>query len=1036
MSRPYGTFSGYGNQRRNKHGDKGESSQSGSSRFDHEVRGRGGGQSRPPWLKGKDIGLYYRDRANAERSQRQISGNKAENSQSGSSAFEHEGHAKGERPGRPPWLKGKEIGLYYRDRALQTKKQMSSIKLPKNVLYNIEKVLDDSKGFYDKLYNNVAQTDNLNSILEKKYSHIYDSQFKRKFFNIVCGDIQENIGKAVLEKSGLERNNRLDEELLQEHTSKSYSTEYANMMKFRLKLPAYQKRLEILELVKNNQVVVISGETGCGKTTQVAQIILDDQILNHNGSITRIVCTQPRRISAISVAERVAAERAERLGVSVGFQIRLERIMARERGSITFCTSGMLLKYMEHDPALNNISHVILDEIHERSTESDFTIALLKLIISKRSDLKVLLMSATLNPESFSKYYNDCPMIHIPGFTYPVEELYLEDVLQVTRFKFSKYLEKYKKSETKGDNAWHMRDVYIRNLIGKYSKHVIEQLKNPNSEELSLELIAKLIKYICSTKPPGAILVFLPGIKDITYLHKMMTGVEYPRSQYVIYPLHSRMPTVDQKHIFKEPPEGVRKIIIATNIAEASITIEDVVYVIDSGKMKFLKFDLNKNVETLKPEWISLANSKQRRGRAGRVKPGICYHLYTRARERTFEQFPLPEMLTTRLETVILQIKILQLGKASSFLSCVMDPPLPKAVDLSLKLLTTLNALDYEENLTPLGYHLAQLPVDPRTGKMIIWAALFSCVEPIFAIAASLSFKNAFYCPLEKENEANEKKLELGINQYSDHIALAEALRRFECSYRDRNASNFCKEYFLSLNTLKLLSEMKTQFTQYLYEMKFLETDNPRDRNANRNSDNIQLVKAIVCAGLYPNIAIVRAATKHGLILWTPEDNRVVIHPSSINHKITHFPSRYITYFTKQRSSSTYLHDTTFVTAPILLFAAPNKQITKEKGVDYISLTSTEKIACDLRTARLIQNLQNEFNNLLEYKITHPGTVAWNSYEGELLNAIIDLACQEEVTLNISKGSDKDSEEEAEVLCEQDSWVSETPYNHCNRVNR
>ncbi|XP_033322028.2 ATP-dependent DNA/RNA helicase DHX36 isoform X1 [Megalopta genalis] len=994
MSRPYETSSEYGNQRRNKHGDKAESSQSGSSRFDHEVLARGGGQVRPPWLKGKDIGHYYRDRGNVERSQRQISGNKAENSQSGSS--EYEGHARGERPGRPPWLKGKEIGLYYRDRALHKQRQTSVIRLPRNIQHNIERVLDNSKGFYDKLYKNVAHTDNSDSILEKRYSHIYDSQFKRKFLNIVCGNIQENIEKAVLGKTGLERNSCLDEELLQEYERKSLSAEYANMLNFRLKLPAYQKRLEVLELIRNNQVVVISGETGCGKTTQVVQLILDDQILQRNGSITRIMCTQPRRISAISVAERVAAERAEKLGVSVGFQIRLERIMPRERGSITFCTNGMLLKYMERDPALNNISHVILDEIHERTTESDFTIALLKLIITKRPDLKVLLMSATLNPESFSKYYNDCPMIHIPGFTYPVIELYLEDVLESTRFRFNNYIEKSKEARTKADDV---SSLYIQNAVAyeKYPEYVTEQLKNANSEKLSLELIEKLIKYICNTKPPGAILVFLPGIKDITYLHKMLTGVEYPRNEYVIYPLHSRMPTVDQKNIFKEPPEGVRKIIIATNIAEASITIEDVVYVIDSGKMKTLKFDLSENVETLKPEWVSLANSKQRRGRAGRVKSGICYHLYTRARERTFEQFPLPEMLTTRLETIILQIKTLQLGKASSFLSSVMDPPHPKAIDLSLKLLTSLNALDCEENLTPLGYHLAQLPVDPRTGKMIIWAALFSCVEPVFAIAASLSFKNAFYCPLEKEDEANRKKFELGINQYSDHIALAEALRRFEYFYRKRNASNFCKEYFLSFNTLKLLSEMKTQFTQYLYEMKFLETDNPRDKNANRNSDNIQLVKAIVCAGLYPNVATVRLAMKHGVILYTSEDNRVDIHPSSINHKIYHCPGRYITYFTKQRSSSTYLLDTTFVTVPILLFAAGNQQITKGNKLHYINLTSTEKIACSLQTARLIQSLQNEFNNLLEYKVTHPGTVAWNGYEGELLNAIIDLACQEDV---------------------------------------
>ncbi|XP_076228414.1 ATP-dependent DNA/RNA helicase DHX36 isoform X2 [Nomia melanderi] len=972
MSHPYGSFSGHGNHQRRNKNDRTDNSQSGSSHFEHQGRGRGGGQGHPPWLKGKEIGLYYRDRGKARRMQ----------------------------------------------------KEAQVIKLPENIQHKIERILENSKGFYEKLYNNEVQVENTNSRMENKYTHIHDSQFKRMFLNIVSGNIQENIAKAVLVKSRIERDSDLDDKLLNEQRSKEFSEEYENMMKFRLKLPAYQKRLEIIELVNKNQVVVISGETGCGKTTQVAQFILDDQIKKGNGSTTRIMCTQPRRISAISVAERVAVERVERLGISVGFHIRLERTLPRDRGSITFCTTGMLLKFMQSDPALKNFSHIILDEIHERSTESDFIIALLKLIIPKRPDLKVLLMSATLNSERFSKYYNDCPMIHIPGFTYPVEEFYLEDVLVATQFKFNeppplpqnykKHLKKFKEVQSKRNEFSDIIDPYVRQLVAqrKYPRYVTDQLRNPNSEDLSLDLIEQLIRHISETKPPGAILVFLPGMMDIVKLHRIMVDAgRYPQSQYIIYPLHSRMPTVDQKLIFKEPPQGVRKIIIATSIAETSITIEDVVYVIDSGKMKYLKFDLSRNVETLNPEWVTLANSKQRKGRAGRVKPGICYHLYSKAREMTFDEYPLPEMLRTRLEQVILQIKILQLGKARSFLASVMDPPNMKAIDLSLELLGTLNALDNEETLTPLGYHLAQLPLDPRTGKMIIWAALFSCVEPVFAIAASLTFKDAFYCPLGKEEQAKQKKLELSMNQYSDHIALAEALRRFETSYKRGNAGYFCREYFLSFNTLKLLSEMKTQFGQYLYEMKFLETENPNDRHANRNSDNIALIKAVVCAALYPNVAVIRRVTKSGTLAWTPEDGSVSIHPSSINDKIKNYPSPYITYFTKQRSSSTYLHDTTCVTAPILLFAASNMCIKREKGNYFITLTSTQNFACDLRTAQLIQKLQEEFNNMLGYKITHPGTVTWNGHEGDLLNVIIDLICQKDADMGFSDANVEEGED-------------------------
>ncbi|XP_043788286.1 ATP-dependent DNA/RNA helicase DHX36-like [Apis laboriosa] len=936
-------------------------------------------------------------------------GGRGESSQPGGSHFERGNRTRGRGQGHPPWLSGKEIGLYYRDKAKAKAKQKESrVKLPLHVQEKIKNVLENSKDYYDKLYNN-AYTEVTYGTLENKYIHIHDSQFKRKFMNMVSGNIQENLAKALMVKSKLERDIELDTKLIAEYKAKQSLQKYMDMIKVRSKLPSYKKKSEILELIKENQVIVISGETGCGKTTQVAQFILDEQIEEGNGSITRIICTQPRRISAISVAERVATERAENLGKSVGFQIRLEKILPRERGSILFCTTGMLLQFLQGDPALKEFSHIILDEIHERSTESDFVLALLKLIIPKRPDLKILLMSATLNSERFSKYYDDCPMIHIPGFTYPVEEFYLEDILMLTEFKFPaaaalpqdyrKHTKKYKQVQQKRDEFHDVLDPYIRQLIAekKYPREVIDQLRNPYSEMMSLDLIEQLIRHICRTKAPGAILVFLPGMMDITKLNRMMldTGC-YSQSHYVIYPLHSRMPTIDQKLIFKEPPKGVRKIIIATSIAETSITIEDVVYVIDCGKMKFGKFDIQKNIQTLEPEWVSLANAKQRRGRAGRVKPGICYHLYSKAREMTLDQYPLPEMLRARLEEVILQIKILQLGKARTFLASVMDPPSSKAIDLSLDLLQTLNALDDEEHLTPLGYHLAQLPLDPRTGKMIIWAALFSCVEPVFAIAASLSFKDAFYCPLGKEDQAHQKKLELNMGQFSDHIALSEALTGFELAYKRGYASSFCREYFLSFNTLKLLSEMKTQFAQHLFQMKFMETENPSDSNANKNSKNTMLVKAIVCAGLYPNVAIIKRVTKNGTLAWTPEDGSVAVHPSSVNDKVKKFPSPFITYFTKQLSTAIYLHDTTCVTAPILLFAAPNMTIKKEKGNYFISLASSQNFACDLQTAQLIQKLQEQFNNMLEYKITHPGIVRWNSFEGDLLNAIIDLVCQKD----------------------------------------
>ncbi|XP_046753641.1 ATP-dependent DNA/RNA helicase DHX36 [Diprion similis] len=945
----------------------------------------------------------YRQRESSEDTHDGSSHN-AGNRQSRGSAQGSRGRGRG---GHPPWLKGKEIGLYYKKKSQSSQRPTHAIKLNPHIERKIKNLLESMPSTNFRPVSGTGMYDGIDSKLKARYDHINDSHFKKNFLEIVSGDIQQNLTKSMLAKSKLVQNDTYDKRAIEEHKERVASPGYQKMLKFREKLPAFKMRRQVLELIEKNQVVVISGETGCGKTTQVAQFILDDQIERGNGSVTKIICTQPRRISAISVAERVAAERAERLGCSVGFQIRLEKELCRDYASILFCTTGMLLQFLHSNPALTDWSHLILDEIHERSTESDFIITLLKQIIPRRPNLKVILMSATLNSDQFSKYYNNCPNIHIPGFTYPVQEYYLEDVLQFTRFKFPpppempnnhrKHMKRYKNQQKKSDDFLDFIQPYLRHIESerKYPQFVIDQLRNPVSEDLSLELIAELVHFICTNEGPGAILIFLPGMTDITKLTRMLLeSGEYPSSRFIVYPLHSRLPTVDQKLVFERPPDRVRKIIIATSIAETSITIEDVVFVIDSGKMKLNKFDTDNNIETLLPEPVSLANAKQRRGRAGRVQPGKCYHLYTKAREMTMDEYPLPEMLRTRLEQVILQAKILQLGKIKPFLASVIDPPNAKAVELSLQLLITLNALDEDEQLTPLGYHLAKIPLDPRTGKMIILGAIFSCVEPVFSIAASLTYKDAFYCPLGKEAEAQKRKLELGLGQYSDHIALAEALRRFEEAKTRGSPGFFCRQYFLSWNTLKLLTDMKSQFAKYLCEMNFLHSANPNDERANRNSDNLALVKAVVCAGLFPNVAIVKSVRRHGASVVTPQDGKVKLHPSSINEKCQSFPSPYLVYFTKQLSSAIYLHDTTSISPMGLIFAGPNSKIGEQNGKCVMALPGALSFLCEPETAFIVQKLRAKLEWLLGYKITHPGTIKWDSDEGAVLKGMIELVSQ------------------------------------------
>ncbi len=680
---------------------------------------------------------------------------------------------------------------------------------------------------------------------------------------------------------------------------------------------------------------------------------------------------------------------------------------------------------MRSNPNLDGISHIVLDEIHERDIMSDFLITILKDLQSSRPDLKIILMSATLNAELFSRYFNNCPMINIPGFTYPVKEYYLEDVLEMTRFPIQG-------KQQKGGEKWHQHTArgrkeqaakrefedfigpFLRDLSasGKYSPTTLESLSRPESEETSHELIATLVQKIHANEGDGAILVFLPGWEDISKVNKLLTEDSHfaLRGRAKIYPLHSLMPTASQKEIFLRPPPGTRKIVIATNIAETSITIDDIVYVVDCGKIKMSNFDVKANIATLKPEWVSLANSRQRRGRAGRVQPGICYHLYSHARETTLEQFVAPEMLRTRLEEVVLQIKSLELGKASSFLSRVMEPPSEESIRLAVELLTTIQALDEREQLTPLGFHLAHLPMDPQTGKMILMGAVFSCLDPILSVAASLSFKDAFVVPLGKEEIVDKKKRELSSGTRSDHLMLANVILDWEDARERGRSRDFCWEYFLSESTLKMLDNMKRQFAEHLHKLQFLDSANYKAVAANRNSNDEDLVRAVICAGLYPNVASVRVKRSKNRpeggfpMLQTLTERKVSVHPKSVNSNECNFQHPWVAYHVKMQSTSTFIHDCSEVSPMSLIFFGEHLRRGEEtlrdgRVVETISVDSFVKFNCARDTSNIFKILRKALDELLEYKISNPGVTDWDTSkrEGLVLDTVIKLlSCRPE----------------------------------------
>ncbi|XP_012944942.1 ATP-dependent DNA/RNA helicase DHX36 [Aplysia californica] len=807
-------------------------------------------------------------------------------------------------------------------------------------------------------------------------------------------------------------NPTLDKEMQETSRKLLNNPQFTKMLEFRHKLPSYEMKETLVSAVQENQVLVVSGETGCGKTTQVPQFILDDYIERGLGSQCRLICTQPRRISAISVAERVAAERCDRVNdsqqSSVGYQIRLEAKRPRSQGSILFCTTGIVLKFLESDPKLQRATHVIIDEIHERDLQSDFLMIILKDLLAVRRDLKVILMSATLNAEMFSHYFNDCPMLNIPGYTFPVKEYLLENIIEMTGYRLREGNTGFRgrKRDTQKDREERENYmVWLRTLIGRYDMKTIEVLNKFDYSCIDLDLIQHIIHYICTQMEDGAILVFVPGWEEIKKLNEMIQKTAQSRSGSLrVIPLHSLMPTVNQREIFDRPPPGVRKIVIATNIAETSITIDDVVFVIDCGKIKVKDFNPDMNLTSLEPQWVSKANAKQRRGRAGRVQPGHCFHLYTEFRYQLCRDYLPPEMLRTRLEELCLQIKLLKLGRIVPFIGKAMQHPSMEAITHAVDTLRELNALDHDENLLPLGYHLARMPVEPHTGKMILFGAMFCCLDPILTVAASLSFKDAFTVPLGKEAEADKARKRLARGSKSDHIMLINAFSGWEENQKRGQSGQFCWENFLSDNTLRMLRDMKKQLAELLHDTGFVASRNPKDGPANINSDKSSLIRAVLCAGLYPNVAQVTKVHKPGhkrpggVAMTMKDDSRVAVHPKSVNSEESFFESKWMVFYYKLKTTKVYIHDCTMVSPYPLLFFGGEIKILRDQGTELVSVDDWVIFKASASTAQVVKELRQQLDKLLTRKITRPGPTSWDNStsEGPLMAAIADLLCTEE----------------------------------------
>ena len=439
-------------------------------------------------------------------------------------------------------------------------------------------------------------------------------------------------------------------------------------------LPIAEYKSDIIETVKKNNVTIIAGDTGCGKSTQVPQFLL-------SSGFTNIACTQPRRIACISLCKRVAYETLNEYGSKVGFQIRFEKSKT-DHTKIVFLTEGLLLRQVTTDPVLSQYNVIVLDEIHERHLHTDFLLGVMKCLIMQRSDIKVILMSATINIDLFKSYFmNSVPVIQVPGRLYPIKLNYFPIPI----------IEQSSKSEKINPAP------YIRVLT-------LIDAKYPSNER-------------------GDVLIFLSGMSEITTVSQAAQAYAEQNHRWIILPLHSTLSVAEQEKVFDIAPEGVRKCILSTNIAETSITIDGVRFVIDSGKVKEMNFDAQSKMQKLKEFWVSQASAEQRKGRAGRTGPGVCFRLFSEEEYSSFDQYNTPEIQRVPLDSLILQM--ISMGLPNIKLFPFIEPPSSESLDMSLNSLKSHEALTTDEQLTNVGKLLSQLPMDVTLGKMLIMGSLF-----------------------------------------------------------------------------------------------------------------------------------------------------------------------------------------------------------------------------------------------------------------------------------------------------------------------
>ena len=752
------------------------------------------------------------------------------------------------------------------------------------------------------------------------------------------------------------------------------------MFSNRQRLPAWALKDEIVKTVEQSQVTVISGDTGSGKSTQTVQFVLDDMIQRCVGSSANIICTQPRRISALSLASRVSEERCSGIGDEVGYSVRGESKRVRGRTRILFVTTGVLLRRLQNAggnlqevaSSVSDLSHIVIDEVHERSMDTDFLLTLLKEVVTNHVNLKLILMSATMDSQGFEDYFRETGVsvgrVKIPGRIFPIDDYYLDDIIQMTGFGAPKL---------SGGTLRGSVDVakIIRDL----------------GPEINYELVARTVAEIDSRLDnyKNSILVFLPGEPEINRSIEVLRRIP----NINILPLHGSLSPTEQRRVFAPPAQGKRKVVVATNIAETSITVADVVAVVDSGKVKERILDVQTSLSKLAVGWASQAACQQRRGRAGRVQPGECYKLYTRTMSQAMEPLPQPEILRIPLEQLCLSVRAMGLVDIRGFLGQAPTPPRPSAVEEAIELLTRMGALN-NGHLTALGRHLSAIPADLRCGKLLVYGALFGCFENCLTIAAVLSARSPFFSPPDKREAAKAKRKSFSSGN-GDLVADLHAYHDWK--QRDKACSraairSWCDDHFLSLQTFREISMNSLQYLATLKEIGFVPQEysdaNENCPSLNANNDNLSILRALVAGSFSPQVARIEfpqtryMASVSGAVAQDPEaktikyfthDNgRVFAHPSSTLFDAQSFigQSVFVAFFTQMTTSKSFIRDLTpFNVYALLMFCGSITVDTEGRG---LLIDGWLRLKGWARIGVLATRLRGVLDNLLEQKMEDP----------------------------------------------------------------